>query len=457
MQLPIRLFSVKKWIKDRILVFKHADDWNFCIISHTWGDVDPWTFECNGKEMKVTAFTKEHLTIASKCIKKLCFDWAWIDNICIDQSSAKEKQHEIQLMGHYYKNAKKCMIFTGGLHNIGDIIYENYSIPKWHCRIWTLQESLLSKDPVYLYKVDDIKKITVPTRLNKLAGRHIKVLKYWLLSDQYYFIIPHSSIENAISSSLDRIYAGTSIPTDKAKSIRNTLTSIKNNDWALPNIIRECGRRSTTKEEDIVYGILGLLKIENIAIEYEIGKERALLKLTEALHENIRPLLMICDFTHNAIPDFSYASIPYAAWGLNVDNCLASAHVLNKCMHTTANCADVSLERTGAGHNIRTGKIDEPSWPLEPLKVTTQNSTITCFGMMLKLKNNTIQKYTLILIGTNNKDWATNALGVKNVGICVAVNGCIDVKHKRGLLIVDIDKLEWTNQTIAVSLDCPPL
>ena len=86
--MPLRLFNVKEWLSSNSLVFKKADDWDFCIVSHTW------EFMCNisHKSMEVSAFKRNDLTTAAKCINRVGFEWCWVDNICIDQDSMEEKQ-----------------------------------------------------------------------------------------------------------------------------------------------------------------------------------------------------------------------------------------------------------------------------------------------------------------------------------------------------------------------------
>jgi hypothetical protein len=459
--MPLRLFNVREWLSGNTLVFKPASDWNFCIVSHTWGTFPAWTFVCDlsGKNMEVSAFRKTDLTTAAKCIYKVGYEWCWIDNICIDQNSIEEKQREITSMGLYYRSAMKCLVFTGGLHNVGEIVYNNYTVPRWHNRVWTLQEAVLSKDAAYVYRVDNISNLTTPTRLNKMRERQIKISCSWADDGKHYLIIDKDNVYDAVSSMLDIIYEKTKLPlsVNKGKVLRSTLTSLKTDHWDLLNAIRESGGRDTSKDEDVVYGILGLLNITNIEIEYGIGKHNASLKLAEALPKSYIPMLMMCDFTYNAIPDFSVDSRRYAAWGLDVDACTANATIFDDRMHVTTMCSRVSLERKGIGSTVRAGGAnggERPSWPLEPIEATKNNSIVSaCFGVMLKLANNTKADYDLLLIGENNKDWAKNALSANKAAICVAVKSCVNgIKYKRGIVVVDMDKVIWTKETHAVHI-----
>ena len=465
--MPLILFNVKEWLSSKTLVLESAKDWNFCIVSHVWGRCHAWKTKCSTskKVIEVTAFSKKDLTRAAHCIDKLGFEWSWIDTICIDQNSIEEKQREIKKMGFYYANAKQCIIFTGGLYNVGNLLYDDYNVPKWHTRIWTLQETVLSPNAVYLYKVDDITTITNPTRLNKLRGRYVDISDSWIHKKQTYFFVHHSSIKKALESTLDIIHETTKkcITVSQGSIVRNTLTHMNTDDWTLQNVLRECGRRNSTKQEDIVYGVLGLLDrdpdlhrdILNVPIDYNIGIRDAMLRLAQTLPNNKIALLMTCDFTHSAIPDFASTSGRYAAWGLNVDDdCIATARISDNCIHVQTQCTNVSLERTGSGSTINTDKENKPRFPLEQITLTKNaHNNIACFGIMLGFKNNVRKNYTLMLIGTTKEKWATTALQAENVGICVVVNADTGSNtHKEGLVIIDHSKFEWDKKDIPVSL-----
>lgn len=455
--MPLRLFSVENWLNKNTILFKPAEDWNFCIVSHVWGSFCAWKTQCNtyDKVIKVTAFSRTNLTRAAHCIRKLGFEWSWIDTICIDQNSIIEKQREIKNMGDYYTNAKQCLVFTGGLHNIGHLLYDDYSVPFWHSRVWTLQEAVLSKNAVYLYKVDNIQTIKNSTKLNKYYNRSITISNEWVYKKHTYFVVPHGSIEEAIESALDIISETTKkeFTLSKGKIVGNVLTHIKTNDWTLQNVLRECGRRKCTKEEDIVYGVLGLLKISDVDIQYNIGKCHAMLNLANKLPDNKTALLMTCDFTHNAIPDFSSTSSRYAAWGLNVEYCIATAHILDDCIRVETKCTSVLLERNEANSPISTDKTNKPSSSLGKITVNKFAENVDCFGIMLGFKNNIQKQYTLMLIGHTQEKWATENLKADKVGICVVVNADTEPKtRKEGLVIIDSSKLKWNTKKISVFL-----
>lgn len=429
--MPLRLFNVKKWIKNSRIVFKKADDWNFCIVSHTWGNVTAWRIR--DTTIDVTAFSSLDLTIASKCIYDMGYKWAWIDNICIDQNSKSELQREITHMGEYYENACICLIFTGGLYNIGNVINDDYSAPRWHHRIWTLQEVVLSKNKVYICKGKE--------------PQSKFVHKKWNYKGQHYFVIRHRYFEDSVIDAAYDIQKHVNnnepVPGNTIQNMLDMFNYVNTQDWNIPNVIRECGRREATKEEDVIYGILGLLKVTNIAIERDISKTEALLKLIQSVPEESRALFMICEWNNNAIPEFSHA-----AWGLDVDECIANAYISDGSMYVKTQCIDILSIYTFTSNVVQAGSEGTPRSSLQEMKLTTHNGeVVTSFGRV----PNDVNDCTLVLIGSTSKSWAVQALKTENVGICVVVTMNANVAYKVGLLIIGNDELKWAETKTAVA------
>lgn len=220
-------------------------------------------------------------------------------------------------------------------------------------------------------------------------------------------------------------------------------------NWTIPNVIRECGRRKATKQEDIVYGVLGLLEPNNMEIEYEIGRKDALLKLIEAMSTDKRALFMICEWTKNAIPEFSDA-----AWGLNVDDdkCTATACIYDGSMHVTTQCADIKSISVCNSNVIDAGNnANNPRSSLQKMELTMHDGTdITGFGR-IPYSETTCK---LLLIGNTKESWAIKALNAENVGICVMVTTREYPNIKQGLVVVNTEKITWTKEEIAVKYTC---
>jgi hypothetical protein len=45
-------------------------------------------------------------------------EWLWIDALCIDQSNAMKRNHQVQQMGLIYSQAERVMVWLGNNHYI---------------------------------------------------------------------------------------------------------------------------------------------------------------------------------------------------------------------------------------------------------------------------------------------------------------------------------------------------
>jgi Heterokaryon incompatibility protein (HET) len=72
-------------------------------ISYTWGsDEAVYTIRIEDKTFRV----RKNLMALLRCVRHSQHDcWLWIDAICIDQKSNKERNHQVKLMGKIYSNA----------------------------------------------------------------------------------------------------------------------------------------------------------------------------------------------------------------------------------------------------------------------------------------------------------------------------------------------------------------
>ncbi len=230
--------------------------------------------------------------------------------------------------------------------------------------------------------------------------------------------------------------SGIAVPGNVIHRIFNMFNYIKIQDWTLPNVIRECADRKASKEEDVVYGILGLLNIDNIEVKYNIGTKSALLKLARAIPTDKMALLIICEWNRNVIPQLSNA-----AWGLDVDECVADANISEKnSMHITAGCIDILSAKIFTSNTIQAGKTGTARSSLQEITLETHDEKgVTCFGRI----PSSVNACTLILIGTTRKSWATEALNAVNVGICVVVTKEEEHIQKEGLVVVGMDNIKF--------------
>ncbi|KAL6801221.1 hypothetical protein GGI42DRAFT_325943 [Trichoderma sp. SZMC 28013] len=73
--------------------------------------------------------------------------YIWLDQLCIIQTSAKDKSLQIMLMYRVYKCCTQCFILAGGLQRLIPLDEET----PWIGRAWTLQECLAPRYSVILF------------------------------------------------------------------------------------------------------------------------------------------------------------------------------------------------------------------------------------------------------------------------------------------------------------------
>lgn len=135
------------------------EDKEYAILSHCWGVAKQGEKEVSFKEMtKLLLMDKgrrneirgrtgyKKIVDTCKQAKKDGLEWAWVDTCCIDKRSSSELSESINSMYQWYKNAKQCYNY---LHDtVGDSWTdrrESTVIPKWFSRGWTLQELIAPK------------------------------------------------------------------------------------------------------------------------------------------------------------------------------------------------------------------------------------------------------------------------------------------------------------------------
>ncbi|KAI6038192.1 heterokaryon incompatibility protein-domain-containing protein, partial [Pisolithus marmoratus] len=135
----------------------------YAILSHCWGVAKQREKEVSFKEMnKLLIMSEERRNeirghTGYKKIIDTCrqaqwdgLEWVWIDTCCIDKKSSSELSEAINSMYKWYANAKLCYAY---LHDtVGDsrrLFWkdrrEPTTVSKWFSRGWTLQELIAPK------------------------------------------------------------------------------------------------------------------------------------------------------------------------------------------------------------------------------------------------------------------------------------------------------------------------
>jgi Tol biopolymer transport system component len=237
----------------------------YAILSHTWGEDD--NEEVNfvdledGSGYYMTLFGRKKKGKTKIGYKKLQFcgeqaardglQYFWVDTCCIDKSNSTEFSEAINSMFRWYRNAARCYVYLTDVstNNRSDLSPEPWEAAfnqsRWFTRGWTLQE-LIAPPSVEFFCSNGNRlgnKKSLERQLYKITGIPLSVLRGSLLSD-YSF--------------------------DERRR------------WAQ--------NRSTKREEDLVYSLLGIFDI-SIPVIYGEGKENAFRRLNRECKYRLDELL----------------------------------------------------------------------------------------------------------------------------------------------------------------------
>lgn len=236
----------------------------YAILSHCWGEE-----EVSLKDYLDTPEEARHgpgwkkITDCCSIARDHGLDWAWVDTCCIDKSSTAELQEAINSMYRWYERAALCYAFLHDFDSSGmppqdgdgdasmdatnscpssGITWSKLSDCKWFTRGWTLQE-LVAPSRVLFYDCKGKKfgaKTTMAQRISHITG----IAPNYLLKDA----------ETPLS----------------AASVACRMS------WA--------SKRTTTRQEDLAYCLLGIFGI-NLPLIYGEG-DNAFTRLQETIIES---------------------------------------------------------------------------------------------------------------------------------------------------------------------------
>ncbi|KAH8661695.1 heterokaryon incompatibility protein-domain-containing protein [Tricladium varicosporioides] len=122
----------------------------YVILSHTWEN-DEVTFQDmrNGEAGSKQGFAK-----VARCCEEAVkngIEYAWIDTCCIDKTSSSELSEAINSMFQWYKHAVKCYAYLSDLPSqlSEDDIKTRLPSCRWFTRGWTLQELLAPRELLF--------------------------------------------------------------------------------------------------------------------------------------------------------------------------------------------------------------------------------------------------------------------------------------------------------------------
>ncbi|KAH6877061.1 heterokaryon incompatibility protein-domain-containing protein [Thelonectria olida] len=220
----------------------------YAILSHTWRDEEAtfqaWNDDYYGNQGSVQRCAKGYRKVRTACSKarEQSIQYMWVDTNCINKDSSAELSEAINSMFTWYQRAAMCFVY------LDDFEYQNkgsladLGASRWFTRGWTLQELIAPKTMQFFdasWNRFGTKESLLP-RLSSITSIQIQYLMY---PDTIRF----ASISKKMS-------------------------------WA--------ATRSTTREEDMAYCLLGIFEI-NMPLLYGEGA-RAFIRLQEEIirHSN---------------------------------------------------------------------------------------------------------------------------------------------------------------------------
>ncbi|KAI4598752.1 hypothetical protein KJ359_002644 [Pestalotiopsis sp. 9143b] len=218
----------------------------YAILSHTWGqgDDDEVLFRDIVEKTGKHKLGYQKILFCGQQAKRDGLDYSWVDTCCIDKTSSAELSEAINSMFKWYQNAQRCYVYlsdvshdsSGPNQQDGPEWKTNFRQSRWFTRGWTLQE-LIAPQSVGFFSS---------------SGR-------WLgdkqMLEQELHVITRIPVQALQGGSLS--------------------------DFDTEERISWSAHRTTTREEDQAYSLLGILGI-HMPLIYGEG-EQALERLRSAL------------------------------------------------------------------------------------------------------------------------------------------------------------------------------
>ncbi|KAI1351349.1 heterokaryon incompatibility protein-domain-containing protein [Xylaria sp. FL0043] len=140
------LLHTCSWEMNEFISYKQAPP--YAVLSHTWGNEEvlfrDWQYaSCESVEKK------EGFNKIKNCCEQAAaegLEWVWIDTCCINKDSSAELTEAINSMFQWYKSAAVCYVY---LCDISDDIESNIAKSRWITRGWTLQELIAPREVVF--------------------------------------------------------------------------------------------------------------------------------------------------------------------------------------------------------------------------------------------------------------------------------------------------------------------
>jgi hypothetical protein len=290
-------------------------------LSYHWGDGERLNIIINGKLFKV----RENLyRFLDECRRTpLVYNYIWIDQICIDQGTIQERNHQVQLMGSIFESASQVVAWLGPVN--GDIsevalrfikeetqsgsrsgdspeqsilvkdsglLIESlgalFARPYW-TRLWIVQEVLLAKDLVFC-----LGHVCAPTA-NLILFCHAQIKWLREISNDGLnistrtFLVPKEvceliyGAEYRAPTNTPNTTSSPPTPKSKHKGSRERMRALKH--FSLSQLIANFSGLACVDPRDKVFGLLGLVRRKDrITIDYRMSCAKILGVIRDHVH-----------------------------------------------------------------------------------------------------------------------------------------------------------------------------
>jgi hypothetical protein len=216
----------------------------YAILSHTWGaDDEEVSFRdiLDGTGSNKEGYRK--LIFCGQQAARHGLEYYWVDTCCIDKSSSAELTEAINSMFRWYQDSERCYVYLSDVSTDADSDLmrwkPDFRKSRWFTRGWTLQE-LIAPKSVEFYSQEGYllgNKLFLKQSLCEVTGIAFEALDGTALD--------HFSVEDRLS-------------------------------WA--------AKRTTKREEDAAYSLLGLFDI-HMPMIYGEGRQKAFRRLLREIDD----------------------------------------------------------------------------------------------------------------------------------------------------------------------------
>jgi hypothetical protein len=270
-QIDDPLEKTLSWEKTLSLVERVGNEIpSYLILSHTWGDdKDEVTFKDMRKGRGRDKYGYDKIRFCLKQALDHGLRYFWVDTCCIDKSSSAELSEAINSMHRWYQNAAVCVVL------LSDVSVHEY-IPRqiYYESAWEYDSDLEGtfEDE---YEKNETKKIhearwfTRGWTLQELLAP--KVIKFF--SEEWELLGDRDEL-------VDSIHQATRID-------KRALQGADLSGFSVEERLSWAEGRSTKREEDMAYSLLGLFDV-HMPLLYGEGKKKALHRLKKEVSESMR-------------------------------------------------------------------------------------------------------------------------------------------------------------------------